>query len=314
MNQVISPSQTKNWAFCPYYWRLSQDGWRPKRLGKKQLAAIAGIGFAAGMAAFHNGAPAADASTVAKATVEKQFHDLLAMGAAFDDADPDIYVTKATLAVEKTILFSPIPPMWTILDVERTLPDHGFARIDLGVDTGSGLAVADYKLKMSLQAKYHDSTLRSYVNDFKMLHYAWAYGEVMGRPVENYYIIMTILDPIFTVKLQPFLIHPEILQAWERSARAMWDAIHWHRVGEMPLWENPEHENKFGRCEFERACFDLRRDENLFFADYVNVKKEKRCGLFNGPFSDCKCPSHHQHDEGGSATCSFCMEYGGGAL
>ena len=270
MNQVYSPSQTKDWGFCPYYWEFRQRGWAPKRLGRKELAGVAGTGFAAGMAAYHLGQNPQDGAVSGLA---KEWVKYRAAGAMFEDADPDIIQTKVLDALAKTIAFNPIPPTWQILDVERTLPDHGNARIDLGVHDGQGLAVADYKLKLSLQARYHDKEVTRYINDFKMLHYAWAYGQYKQALVERYYMLICILEPVFTVKVGAFSVHPQILQAWERGARVMWDMMGEHRVGGIPLWENPEHESKWGRCEFERACFDLKRDESLFFNEYINLKE-----------------------------------------
>lgn len=268
--KVFSPSQTKDWGFCPYYWEFRQRGWAPKRLGRKELAGVAGTGFAAGMAAYHVGQ---NPQQGAEGALIREWTTYHSAGAIFEDADPDIIHTKVMDALAKTIQYNPIPATWQVLDVELTLPDHGNARIDLGVHDGSGLAVADYKLKLSLQAKYHDKEVNRYINDFKMLHYAWAYGQYKHTLVERYHMLIVILEPVFTIKVGSFSVHPQILQAWERGARAMWDQMGWHRAGETPLWENPDHESKWGRCEFERACFDLRREESLFFSDYINVKE-----------------------------------------
>lgn len=272
-NKVYSPSQTKDWGFCPYYWEFRQRGWTPKRLGKKELAGIAGTGFAAGMAAHHMGFNIEDARIQAMGSVEREFHKYQSAGAFFEDAEPDIAKTKVLNALAKTVQLNPIPTTWEILDVELTLPDHGNARIDLGLHDGQGLAVADYKLKLSLQARYHDKEVNRYINDFKMLHYAWAYGQYKQAIVERYHMLIVILEPVFTIKLGSFSVHPQILQAWEHGARAMWGMMFEHRAGELPLWENPEHESKYGRCEFERACFDLKRDESLYFNDYINLKE-----------------------------------------
>lgn len=286
MSRVYSPSQTKDWGFCPLYWWLRREEWSPSRVGFKEAAAIVGIGFAAGVASYNHlriasgDRPDSDMYPAVVATGQEiaSYHvEALKATHTWDDKfDPTSILTDVEAALYYYIENDPFDPSWKLLDAELTLPDHGNARLDLGVETPDGvLAVVDYKVKMSLQARYYDKEVNKYMWDHQQYHYAWGYGEVKQRPVERYYIALLVLRPQKSLKLHPFTVDPVALQDWLHFTRNAWDTMEIQRDHPELLTRNPDHENKYGPCPMRDACLLHKLDPNLMVAkDYRQIKRE----------------------------------------
>jgi len=140
---AFSPSQTTTYLACPMKHYLSRtEGWRPRVLSKRDVAAIVGQAFAAGIAAhnqdrrdgFRFDMPEDSPASVATHEASVRIDEILAAGCtvpAVLQADVDFAPTQAARAVERVCADDPIPADWTIVDVERPFPDHGNARPDL---------------------------------------------------------------------------------------------------------------------------------------------------------------------------------------
>ena len=199
----FSPSSTESWLACPMKRRLRADGWRSRKLGKKELSGVLGTAFAAGMAAYHT-ARAAElpnpptrasglpmhADIAAHVAIQSVRQDLFkaAAGGAIPGNEMDTalmrsLVKRAETSVRKYIAADPIPPSWTVLDVERILPEWGNCRIDLGLDTPQGLVVLDYKHKITSDARYLAKDIDRWRLSEQRFHYSNAYGDFIGRPV-----------------------------------------------------------------------------------------------------------------------------------
>ena len=290
---IFSPSRTSTYQTCPMKHHLSRtEGWRPRALTKRDLAAIVGSAFAEGIAVWNRERPAmfVSASHTAEAEAERQIQRLLDAGCIIPTVllpDVEYAPTVAARAVERVCANDPIPADWTIVDVERPFEEHGNARPDLVCrdDTGA-LVIVDYKCAMALKDGYVAERLDGYRRSAQMHHYVWAartvYGEsVDAEPwtvryaatVDRYAIVLVRIEP-WKVWLQPYTVDERMLRRWTDSAWATWD-----RMG-TPTIEGPASHwdacvTKFGPCEFMAACFDHGLDEAMMALDYVRVPREE---------------------------------------
>ena len=278
-----SPTQTLTWGACPVKRALSYGlALRPKRVMHSEIAAIGGKAFGKAMElrnlSILAGEPLSVDDTVSvgltEVKVEKDLlveqgrevpHWELAYAAGIEG--------RVEHGIKKYIQNDPLQD-YHIQHVELTLPEHGNARIDVGVLDDFGHSVVDYKFKLRLDSKYYDKTVEEYKNSWQQFHYCWAYGEYLGTTIHNYIICLVVAEPKFSVKLHEFPVHPEAMTAWKESAQRIWAQMDAEDVGLAKPWMATEHVTKWGPCEFQKACFDHRWDMSLMInsGDYVITK------------------------------------------
>ncbi len=276
--RVYSPSQTTSWLRCPLKRALEQQGWRQNHISKRDIGAILGQAFGAGVEHhYKRECGIVSPSQLAMAATQSGINNLIRLGCSWlpgDDTQATTLPALAAKAVDKYIAHDPLPPTWTILDIQRTLPDHGNCRIDLGVRSHTGqLGVLDFKFKRNLKAEYRTRELEDYRESWQFKHYAWAYGEAMGEPVQFYGVILTCLEPRFEVIFDPVPVDPEMLTRWLTGARRVWAQMEKEDAGEAEPWEAASHRDQYGRCEFFNACFLHRLHPHLMETEYVRETK-----------------------------------------
>ena len=294
MTAVYSPSQTKLWLECPMkrYLRYSL-GWRPRRIGKPDLTAILGRAFHAGVALYHARRQAAQPhalaptelqeiaeASAAAATFEasRQLARLQDQGFVVNDWDaPTAQALPLRVAkgVTRYVLADPLPAAWTIRAVEHTLEEYGNARLDLAIEDADGPAIADVKVKLTLDAKYRAKELSRYQDDHQQLHYAWAWSEIRQASVNRYYIVLVVLEPKWSVEILPYQIHPETMQAWTQSQLVTWHDMAEEDAGTREPYMAATHWSAYGDCEMRKACFEHHWDPQLMAQDYVNTREGK---------------------------------------
>lgn len=289
--KIFSPSQTSNWMRCPMYRALRREGWVSKYAKKKDLAAIIGTSFAAGVGVYNNLRKEHEQQAL---SLDKKAATLAAMGSAFSVLQQQMDQLEASnriidlpfndsmylqqmrdrvgKGVTNYIKNEPIPPTWRIVDVEREFPEHGKARPDLVVRDDLGLAVVDYKTKVELKAFYVAKTLQEYQNSHQQYHYAWAGEQIYGEPIHRYYIALTIFEP-WSVHLVPYEVQPEALALWQQSSAQVWDFMAREDAGETKPFLSDRHADNFGQCDYYNACFKWRYDPELMKQDYINLKE-----------------------------------------
>lgn len=267
-------------------------GWRPRRIGKRELAAVLGTAFAAGAAVFHNRRMAAqphilastelteiaeDSAAAAVLEASRRLLGLQEQGFVVNDWDAPIAQAlplRVSKGVTRYVLSNPLPAAWTIRAVEYTLADYGNARLDLAIEDADGPAIADVKVKLQLDAKYRAKELSRYQDDHQQLHYAWAWGQENVLPVHRYYIILVVLEPKFSAELLPYQIHPETMQAWQQSQLVTWHDMALEDAGEREPYMIAKHWDEYGECEYRKMCFEHHWDEQLATHDYVQTKRD----------------------------------------
>jgi hypothetical protein len=277
-----SPTQTVTWGTCPVKRALVYGlGLRPRRVMHSEIAAIGGKAWAVAMQAYNEGRrdgqeiSTDDLVEVALVSVQVERALFVTQGREIPDWEQAYSAgieARVEHAIRKYVKADPLLD-YQIKHVELTLPDHGNARIDLGVRDDFGPSVVDYKFKLRLDARYYDKTVEEYRNNWQQFHYGWAYGEYLGEPINNYMICLVVAEPKFSVKLHEFPIHPEAMEAWKASAQRIWTQMDHEDAGLVQPWMATEHASKWGPCEYQKACFDHRWDMDLMrnSGDYVVV-------------------------------------------
>ena len=307
---VFSPTQTKAFIRDPAAWYLSYVmKWRPRFIGKKELAGFLGSAFADGAAAYHNGLsdsnldfdlPAQEvllkkAAAVAIASVTESKEQVVRLGQSVYEDQSESWELLEKRAAEMVFKYALNMPAHfhpsNIIASELTLPNHGHCRIDLVINTDTGPTVVDFKTSLSLDAKYQAMRLREYEADWQMYHYVWAYQDYLqancsqkaehgnpcqtDHPVRRFAILLLVLEPKSRLPvLHPVVVDPELMQIWVQSATQVWKAMHGIRTGQPytldPIpWCSFNFFSKFGREDWADAIQKFHMDENLLSVSYV---------------------------------------------
>ena len=291
---VFSPSQTSDFIRDPAAWYLrSVMKWRPRFIGKKEVAGILGTAFADGVAAYHNGLmgpsldyqlPAEEAlikksAAVAVQSAQEAKQRVILMGqSVYDDQEESwgLLEKRAAEIIFKYALNRPaiISPK-SIIGAEIVLPEHGWCRIDLGIRTELGPMPLDFKTKVTQDVKYQSMFLQENEASWQMLHYTWAFGAYTGETIRRYGIILVVLEPKSRLPLlHPVVVDPELMQIWVQSAKQVWRIMDGMKRG-VPVTVDPTpwcsfvFRNKFGREDWADGIQKCFMDENLLRTHYV---------------------------------------------
>ena len=178
-------------------------------------------------------------------------------------------------AIEKTLQNYPIPPEWSVLAVEQPLQDYGNARPDIVLHDGVAPLVVDYKLKLTLDARYRQKTLVEFGRSWQMNHYAWACAEAMNQKIDRYAIILVVLEPKFSIEFLSYPIQPEALAQWLRFAQQTWADMEAEDNGTRVTRGQTKCANEFGPCPYIRYCWELFGESHLLSQDYVGIPELK---------------------------------------
>ena len=272
-----SPSATETWMTCPLKRHLHAQGWQRRRLGKREMGGILGTAFAAGVTTWKSsqlvGIPTDPyiCANVAWGSAKSQMAEMEQIGATvgeYDRAQYEAIARRASDGVRRIMTQDPLPPDWTILDVERILPEWGNCRIDLGAETPLGVVVVDWKCKLSLDQKWLPKEMDRYRLSEQRFHYSAAYEDFLHRSVYAFYIVLVVLEP-FKVHVLPFVNDPETLAMWMQARRRTWADMEAEENGERQVGIAAKHWDEFGPCEFQGACFESHLDPHLMQHAYT---------------------------------------------
>lgn len=277
---IYRPSETKAWLKCPVARSLEYlDGWRPRVLGRRNLAALLGTGIHAGVAVYHmalkEGATPDVAAAQAHALVvlKTELEKLTTLGCVIRPEEQpyaDSLQRRVEQGVARYVASDPITKQsWQVRHVEQRLENFGGCTIDLGVSTALGLAIVDVKTRLTLDDRYRQKTRAEYGTDWQLRHYVWSYAQYMGQPVQDYFIILVTLEP-FSVEVWPYNITEEDMKTWECSSNIAWSLMEDLRSMPNMTWQNlTSCHTSFGPCDYLKACHTYHYDEALMRRDYV---------------------------------------------
>jgi len=275
---------------------LYNEGWRTRKTGPGLLPMEVGKSIAAGLGVYNNIRKGIESSGRQIDTIDaklKADYAKTAMDVGFtflsrgmseieklgyilgNGAEDYIKTIKDRIgkSVTSYINNDPLSPKWRIVDVERTYgPEYGNARPDLVIEDDFGLAVVDYKTKSApYTPKYRNGD--DYSESHQMKHYCRFGRDMYGRPVQRFYICQ-IVTTDGKVTLKPYEYSPEALDLWYQATAPFWAYMERVENGSELPWMASNHETKYGPCEFQRACFSHRFDQDLMKSDYIQVEKD----------------------------------------
>lgn len=263
---------------------------KPRRLGKKGLSGILGTAFAAGVGAYNNlrkeglqpTALQLDACVdIAVSLVRQHLREADDAGLVTDASDQ---AQRASLegrvrkALQGYVAQDPLPPQWSVKDVELTLPNGGNCRLDLGLMTDLGPVVVDYKTRITNDDKWLLRDSVEWGESEQRFHYSHFYGEHVGQPVWQFVICLVIIEPRVRVHWFPYQNHPGMIERWHRGRLMTWsrmDATLGMELGDIEM--AARHASRYGPCDFKSHCLGDQQDVDLSLnsGEFVMVRRDQ---------------------------------------
>lgn len=163
----------------------------------------------------------------------------------------------------------------TVVGVEVPI---GEGRIDLvsRLKSNNALIITDDKLKMQINSAYLGKTLDEVEQDWQLWDYLWRATELYGEPVRYMRRHLIILSPKAQAHHRIFTVTPEAVEQQGKASTITW--LDMERDVDRPLDELAMNRtqciNRYGKCEFFKACHELSRDESKF--EVSMDRKERR--------------------------------------
>ena len=148
--------------------------------------------------------------------------------------------------------------------VEEPLGADGHTTPDLvTIEEGDILTVTDWKTSWNLAADKIPFRLAGLDRTHQFLHYAWAVGERLKRPVQRIRKVVIAGSPRIIVKDATWAPTPQALEYWLPSARQTWQDMGMVRAGERVASMNPNGCMMYGPkypCTYWEACWTCHGD------------------------------------------------------
>ena len=148
--------------------------------------------------------------------------------------------------------------------VEEPLGPDGHTTPDLVTDEDGVLTVTDWKTSWNLDADRVRYRLEGLDRTHQFLHYAWAVGERLGRPVQRIRKVVIVGSPRIIVRDATWTPTPVALEYWLTSARQLWEDMAKVRAGERVASMNTNGCKMYGDkypCTYWDACWTCHGDE-----------------------------------------------------
>ena len=261
---IYSPSQSKVYLECPTKRLLSQEGWSSRVVGLRDWIAWIGQGVHAGLACLKN--PQAT-QVSAEAVLEKglsEFQGHLTHAVQSGRiVPPTLYPGEAKANIERCLEYAikqdVLPAGLVVERVEQGLGEYNCILDVVGKKNGIPYFV-DYKVKNKCKPDYIDQELEKYRYDWKEArHYPWALSEVTGQRVEEYTVVMFILQP-FKVVSRTYAVNWKMVERWaleNKGVYGLWDEM------DGAQWQSNACMGGQWPCEYLDACwtYDLDREK-----------------------------------------------------
>ena len=258
---IYSPSQSKVYLECPTKRLLSQEGWSSRVVGLRDWIAWIGQGVHAGLACLKN--PQAT-QVSAEAVLEKglsEFQGHLTHAVQSGRiVPPTLYPGEAKANIERCLEYAikqdVLPAGLVVERVEQGLGEYNCILDVVGKKNGIPYFV-DYKVKNKCKPDYIDQELEKYRYDWKEArHYPWALSEVTGQRVEEYTVVMFILQP-FKVVSRTYAVNWKMVERWaleNEGAHGLWDVM------DGAQWQSNACMGGQWPCEYLDACWTYNLD------------------------------------------------------
>ena len=219
---IYSPSQTKQYLTCPTARMLSQEGWTSRVVSIRDWMAWIGQRVHAGLAYYYGKGWLPTSHVVNPQTLtvghgwqgfQAKYSHAISQGRIIPNT---FYVVEAKAHIERCLEYAMVhdllPTGFDVERVEQSLgPDSGNCILDVAGTKNGKPSFIDWKVKNKCKPEYIDQELEKYRYDWKEArHYPWALSEVTGQRVEEYTVVMFILQP-FKVVSRTYQVNWKVL-------------------------------------------------------------------------------------------------------
>lgn len=281
MAQHYSPSQTSDFAFCPRYWALRREGWSGRSAGKKDEAAVFGLGFHAAMTAWYGrllasrevAEPVETAVAAALGTFDQVVVGWQENGVSYDSGKIDELRVILPKLVQRYIKADPMPKNWSVVAIEQPIPHEGNLRPDLVCLDENGFPVpVDFKTRLDLaKAEWRAKWIDEFATGWQQWHQASAVGA-------RRYVVVPVISAPFSASWEVYEFQEPKRALFQETARRIWTQLEVARMRICRPWERPGavvHSNRYGDCEFLGACARGLDEATLAAEGYVRIERRK---------------------------------------
>ena len=268
---VYSPSQTRSFLECPTKRRLQQEGWQSRVVDLRSWVAWIGQGVHAGLAfkyappVIHNiwNPGEKDVVRVGQDGFMAEYEHAISQGRIIPNT---FFVSEAKAHIERCLQHAMthdiLPTGFEVERVEQSLgPGSGNCILDVVGKKNGKPTFIDWKVKWRCKPEYIDQELENYRYDWKEArHYPWALSQVTGQRVEEYSVVMFILQPQFKVVQRTYQVNWPVVQRWALNCD---DGGLWETMVTAPSWQSNACYDGHFPCEYLDACwtYDLDREK-----------------------------------------------------
>ena len=272
---VYSPSQTRSFLECPTKRTLQQEGWQSRVVDLRSWVAWIGQGVHAGLASYyHHSAKALEdlkhgVLQDGVSGFNEQYNHAITSGRIIPNT---FYTVEAKAHIERCLEYAMshdiLPAGFEVERVEQSLgPDSGNCILDVVGKKNGKPTFIDWKVKWKCKPEYIDQELEKYRYDWKEArHYPWALSQVTGQRVEEYTVVMFILQP-FKVVSRTYQVNWKMVERWALGCKD-YDFGVWANMEDMsatwaPQWQSNACMSGPFPCEYLDACwtYDLDREK-----------------------------------------------------
>lgn len=267
---VYSPSQTRSFLECPTKRMLQQEGWQSRVVDLRSWVAWIGQGVHAGLASYyHHSAKALEdlkhgVLQDGVSGFNEQYNHAITSGRIIPNT---FYTVEAKAHIERCLEYAMshdiLPAGFEVERVEQSLGVYNCILDVVGKRNGKPTFI-DWKVKWRCKPEYIDQELEKYRYDWKEArHYPWALSEVTGQRVEDYSVVMFILQP-FKVVQRTYEVNWKMVERWAKGCQGP------QLTGELDgLWDTMTYEEPWQSnacmggqwpCEYLDACWTYNLD------------------------------------------------------
>ena len=280
---VYSPSQTRSFLECPTKRRLQQEGWQSRVVDLRSWVAWIGQGVHAGLAfkyappVIHNiwNPGEKDVVRVGQDGFMAEYEHAISQGRIIPNT---FFVSEAKAHIERCLQHAMthdiLPTGFEVERVEQSLgPGSGNCILDVVGKKNGKPTFIDWKVKWRCKPEYIDQELEKYRYDWKEArHYQWALSQVTGQRVEEYTVVMFILQP-FKVVSRTYQVNSKVVERWAKGCEGVFGNDGtigvWDMMGEgagdygPEVWQSNACMGGQWPCEYLDACwtYDLDREK-----------------------------------------------------
>lgn len=271
--KVYSPSQTKAFLTCPFYWKLSRAV-MPRTFSKMNLYACRGSAISVGLDEYNRGR--SDDEIIQATTDEvqacweqdqldvREWHDFRTEPLTKED------ILHQALLVVEAYINNP-PTAFEVIEAEYIFREAGNARADVLARLPTGLIVpVDYKTKDKANTLWlHNKIVNDFKADWQLLHYCWAIEQEFNVECLEYGICLLWYSANPKIEYSPYTVSRKKLDNWLLSAIRVWRQMEEIDTGKEQLYEVADHSTKFGPCAFQKLCLDFDRDPDYLAQNFI---------------------------------------------